>query len=67
MPFKSLKQEHFLFAKHPDIAQGWANEAKGMATTKSFANMLNQKPTTKTVTKESPKPNLWAKMLSGGK
>jgi hypothetical protein len=28
MPFKSEKQRRFMWAKHPKIAQRWANEAK---------------------------------------
>lgn len=28
MPFKSKKQERFLFSQHPDIAKRWANEMK---------------------------------------
>ena len=29
MPFKSEKQRRFMWAKHPEIAQRWADEAKG--------------------------------------
>lgn len=29
MPFKSEKQRRLMWAKHPDIAQRWADEAKG--------------------------------------
>lgn len=28
MPFKSEKQRRYLWAKHPDIAQRWADEEK---------------------------------------
>lgn len=28
MPFKSEKQRRFMWAKHPEIAQRWADEAK---------------------------------------
>ena len=27
MPFRSIKQMHFLFANHPEMAKRWADEA----------------------------------------
>lgn len=29
MPFKSERQRRFLWAKHPEIAQRWADESRG--------------------------------------
>lgn len=29
MPFKSLKQMRYMYAKHPDIAKRWHDEGKG--------------------------------------
>lgn len=26
MPFKSVAQQHFMFAKHPKVAQKWADK-----------------------------------------
>lgn len=34
MPFKSEKQRRFMWAKHPEIAQRWADEAKSGKKTK---------------------------------
>ncbi len=28
MPFKSSKQQRFMYAKHPEIAKRWTDEAK---------------------------------------
>lgn len=59
MPFKSLAQEHFLFAKHPEIAAKWANKTSNM---KKLPEKVSQVSTPKPE-KVSP----WVKISMKGK
>jgi len=41
MPFKSLKQMSYMYAKHPEIAKRWTEEAKQQK--KSFVQPSKRK------------------------
>jgi hypothetical protein len=45
MPFRSERQRRFMWAKHPDIAEEWAEEEKQSARPKKKHKSLSDKMT----------------------
>lgn len=55
MPFKSLAQEHWMFAKHPEMASKWASHTPNQAA-------LPEKISTIKAPKAPTAPSPWTKM-----